>query len=231
MTRNTINVKRKTQNTKLIIALDVDTFERARSFVDKLCFSVGIFKVGSQLFTAAGPRAIEYIRNKGAEVFLDLKFHDIPNTVASAVRQAVRLEVKMLTVHISGGKEMIAAAVQAAKGEAKFLRRRRPLLIGVTVLTSQEASPAEVLKLAKAGLAAGLDGVVCSVREARLLRKTIKKKFIMVTPGIRPKTASPDDQRRTATAEEALTAGSDFLVVGRPILEAGDPLKAVENIL
>lgn len=227
MTQNSAAILR----TKLIVALDVDTIVQARKLVNELYPPVGIFKVGSQLFTAAGPRVIEYIRNKGAEVFLDLKFHDIPNTVARAVRQAVRLEIKMLTVHISGGKEMLSAAVQAAKAEAKFLRRRRPLLIGVTVLTSREAGPADVLKLAKAGLAAGLDGVVCSAREVRLLRKTIKKKFIIVTPGIRPKTAPGDDQKRTATAKEALTAGSDFLVVGRPILEAGDPRKAVENIL
>ncbi|MFA5361690.1 MAG: orotidine-5'-phosphate decarboxylase [Candidatus Omnitrophota bacterium] len=227
MTQNSAAILR----TKLIVALDVDTIVQARKLVNELYPPVGIFKVGSQLFTAAGPRVIEYIRNKGAEVFLELKFHDIPNTVARAVRQAVRLEIKMLTVHISGGKEMLSAAVQAAKAEAKFLRRRRPLLIGVTVLTSREAGPADVLKLAKAGLAAGLDGVVCSAREVRLLRKTIKKKFIIVTPGIRPKTAPGDDQKRTATAKEALTAGSDFLVVGRPILEAGDPRKAVENIL
>ncbi|MDD2702481.1 MAG: orotidine-5'-phosphate decarboxylase [Candidatus Omnitrophica bacterium] len=228
MTRDTLYA---INNTNLIVALDVDTFDRARYFVDKLYPSVGIFKVGFQLFTAAGPRVIEYIRNKGAEVFLDLKFYDIPNTVACAVRQSVRLDIRMITVHISGGKEMVSAAAQAARTEAKLLRRRRPLLIGVTVLTSRETSPADVLKLAREGMASGLDGVVCSAREVRLLRKTIKKKFIIVTPGIRPKTSPHDDQKRTATAEEALNAGSDYLVVGRPILEAGDPLKAVENIL
>ncbi len=231
MKRDARYAVRDTRYAKVIVALDVDTFERARYFVDRLSPAVQIFKVGSQLFTAAGPRVIEYIRNKGAEVFLDLKFHDIPNTVAGAVRQAVRLETRLLTVHISGGKEMIAAAARAAQSEAKFLRRRRPLLIGVTVLTSQEAGPAEVLKLAKAGLAAGLDGIVCSAREVRLLRKTIRKKFIIVTPGIRPKTASADDQKRTATAEDALNAGSDYLVVGRPVLEAADPLQALAGIL
>jgi orotidine-5'-phosphate decarboxylase len=214
----------------LIVALDVDSFARAKSFVDKLYRHVKIFKVGSQLFTAAGPAIIDYIHNKGAEVFLDLKFHDIPNTVAGAVRQAVRMEIKMFTLHIAGGKEMISAAVKAAEDEARFQRVKRPLVVGVTILTSRQTNSSDVLKLTRIGLSAGLDGVVCSAREVRLLRKAIKKKFVIVTPGIRPKNAAKDDQKRTATAAEAIISGSNFLVVGRPILEAKDPLKALDTL-
>ncbi len=216
---------------ELILALDVDTFGRAKYFVDKLYPKIKIFKVGSQIFTACGPGIIDFIHKKGAEVFLDLKFFDIPNTVANAVRQSVRLGVKMLTLHISGGKEMLAAAVGAAKKESFSSKVNRPLLVGVTVLTSQETNPEEVLKLAKLGLECGLDGVVCSVREANLLRLSIDKRFNIVTPGIRPDTNLKDDQKRVATVKDAINAGSDFLVIGRPILEAEDPIAAAEEYL
>lgn len=216
---------------KIILALDVDTLKKAKYFVDKLYPQIKIFKVGSQLFTQAGPKIVELIQRKGAEVFLDLKFFDIPNTVVSAVRQAVRLKVKMLTLHILGGKEMLKAAVEAAKEESKRLKLRRPLLIGVTVLTSQTADSGEVLKLAKIGLDAGLDGVVCSAKEAALLREEIKERFIIVTPGIRLAKSKTDDQKRTATPDEAIKAGSDFLVVGRPVLEAKDPLVTIEGLI
>jgi len=210
---------------KIILALDVDNFKRAKYFVDKLYPRIKTFKVGLQLFTACGPGIIEYIRKKGGSVFLDLKLHDIPNTVASAVRQAAALKVKLLTLHIAGEEAMLKAAVSAAR-EAPC----RPLLIGVTVLTSQKTNPARVLKLARLGLACGLDGVVCSAKEARLLRSRIKKKFIIVTPGIRPKSALADDQKRTMSAPEAIKAGSNFLVIGRPILKAKDPLQALTEI-
>ena len=215
---------------KLILALDVDTFSKAKYFVNLLYPKIRIFKVGSQLFTGCGPKIIEFIHKKGAQVFLDLKFYDIPNTVANAVRQAARLEVKMLTLHISGGEQMLKEAVKAAKSEALRLKVKRPLLVGVTVLTSQLAEPREILKLAKLGLDCGLDGVVCSAQEIKLLRKNIPRKFIIVTPGIRPKSAPADDQKRTATAVEAIKAGSDFLVVGRPILEAKDPLAVAAEL-
>lgn len=215
---------------KIILALDVDTFDKAKYFVDKLYPQIKIFKVGSLLFTACGPRVVEFINAKGAGVFLDLKFFDIPNTAANAVQQAVRLKVKMLTLHISGGRAMLEAAVNSAKLESKSLKISRPLLLGVTVLTSQEANPDEVLKLAKLGLECGLDGVVCAVKEAAFLRKRIKSKFYIVTPGIRPDEKKEDDQKRTATVTQAIKAGSDFLVIGRPILEAPDPLKAAEDI-
>jgi len=214
----------------IILALDVDSFKRARYFVNKLYPKIKIFKVGSQLFTAYGPKAVEFIHNKGAKVFLDLKFYDIPNTVAGAVREAVRLKVEMLTLHVSGGQDMLKAAVKAAKNESRRLRIKPPLLIGVTVLTSKVAKPGEVLKLAKTGLACGLDGVVCSAQEVEVLKKAINKKFLAVTPGIRPGKAGRDDQKRIATASQAIKAGSDFLVIGRPILEAQDPLKALQEI-
>lgn len=221
-------MKRKAE---LILALDVDNLDKARYLVDKLYPKVKLFKVGSQLFTACGTKVVDFIRKKGAEVFLDLKFFDIPNTVGNAIRQAVRLKVKLLTLHISGGREMLEAAVKAAEGEAERLKLKRPLLIGVTVLTSKEADSACVLNLAKMGLDSGLDGVVCSVKEAAMLRREIKKQFVIVTPGIRPSGSKSDDQKRTATAQEANAAGADFIVVGRPILESEDPLKAIEEFI
>lgn len=213
-------------NSKIILALDVDSFSKAKRFVNLLYPKIKIFKVGLQLFIACGPKIIDFIRKIGAEVFLDLKFFDIPNTVANATRQAVRLKVKMLTLHISGGEEMLKAAVKAAREESSRLKIKAPLLLGVTVLTSQKASSNEVLRLAKFGLDCGLDGVVCSAQEAKNLRSKIKKKFIMITPGIRPDKTVRDDQKRTATIAEALRVGSDFLVIGRPILEAKNPLEA-----
>jgi orotidine-5'-phosphate decarboxylase len=216
---------------EIILALDVDTITRAHTFIDILYPHIKVFKVGLQLFTQAGPAIIEYIRKKGAGVFLDLKFHDIPNTVACAVRQAVRLQVEMMTLHASGGAAMLKAASAAAEEEAEKLKIKKPVLLGVTVLTSQEAAPGEVLRLASQSLECGLGGVVCSVRETALLRKEIPRQFVIVTPGIRPDSKSADDQKRTATVAQAVEAGSDFLVVGRPILEAADPLKAADAYL
>jgi len=216
---------------QIILALDVDSLEAAMGFVDGLYPKIKIFKVGSHLFTTYGPKIIELIREKGAEVFLDLKYFDIPNTVAQAVAAAVRHKVKMLTLHISGGKEMLEAGVLSAEAEAKKLNLARPLLIGVTVLTSKRARPKDVLALAKIGIESGLDGIVCSAREAGLLRRKIKKDFLIITPGIRMNSAGADDQKRTATVEQAVKAGSDFLVIGRPILKADDPLAKTEELL
>ena len=224
-------MRRKNSRTALIVALDVDTFQQARHFVDILYPRVRLFKIGLQLFTVCGGKIIEYIHKKGGGVFLDLKFYDIPNTVAAAARQATRLRVKMFTLHIHGGDEMIRRALQAASNEARKIKVKRPLLIGVTVLTSQKASPGEVLKLAQRGVGQGLDGVVCSAREVGFLKRKIKQRFIAVTPGIRMVASVNDDQKRTATASEALAAGSDFLVVGRPILEASDPKARVDELL
>jgi orotidine-5'-phosphate decarboxylase len=216
---------------EIILALDVDTLEKAQGFVNRLYPKIKTFKVGSHLFTAYGPKIIDLLHKKGAQVFLDLKYFDIPNTVASAIASAVRLKVKMLTLHISGGEEMLKAAVAAARQQAKALSVKRPLLIGVTVLTSQTAKPKEVLKLAQRGIACGLDGVVCSVREVVVLRSKIKKNFKTVTPGIRLNNAGLDDQKRTATVAQAQKAGSDFLVIGRPILKAADPVLQTEELL
>lgn len=222
-------MKQQLKNPEIILALDVDTSTRAKQLVNKLYPSIRIFKVGLQLFTCCGPEIIKFIRSKGGGVFLDLKLFDIPNTVANAVMQAARLKVKMLTIHISGGREMIEAAVNAAAREAGRLRITPPLLIGVTVLTSKDAQPAEVLRLAKEGLSCGLDGVVCSVKETAYLREMINNDFYIVTPGIRLAAENKNDQKRIATPRQAIEAGSDFLVIGRPILEADDPLSAVKK--
>ncbi|MFA5156511.1 MAG: orotidine-5'-phosphate decarboxylase [Candidatus Omnitrophota bacterium] len=216
---------------EIILALDVDAAQKAKKIAARLYPKIKIFKIGLQLFSASGPEMIKYINRKGAAVFLDLKLFDIPNTVANAIRQAVRLRVKMLTLHISGGEAMLKAAVEAAKNEARSLGVKKPLLIGVTVLTSQKASAETVLRMAKAGLACGLDGIVCSAREAAYLRKKIKSRFYIITPGIRPGNACTDDQKRTATVREAVKAGSNFLVIGRPVLKAKNPLLAVKEVL
>ncbi|MBM3247823.1 MAG: orotidine-5'-phosphate decarboxylase [Candidatus Omnitrophica bacterium] len=208
---------------KLIVALDVDTLKEAKDLVDKLYPSVKMFKVGSQLFTACGPEAVKMIAQKGAKVFLDLKSHDIPNTVKKAVEAATKLKVFMLTVHLSGGKEMLQAAASVPN---------RPKIVGVTVLTSQseDGTANKVLELAKLAKNSGLDGVVCSVSETRMIKKELGKDFLVVNPGIRPKDFSSNDQKRVATPKEAIDAGADFIVVGRPVIKAEDPLQAVLNI-
>ena len=219
---------------KIILALDVADPKTARVFVEKLYPAIDVFKIGPVLFTAFGPKVVEMLHKKGAGVFLDLKFHDIPNTVASAVKQAARLKVKMLTLHVCGGEEMLKRAAEAAKEEAAKLKIKKPILLGITVLTSdKESANTRKLVLERARLAkkSGLDGIVCSVREAKAVRKACGRGFIIVTPGIRPKGAQAGDQKRVATAKDAFAAGADYIVVGRPILEAKDPLKAARAIL
>jgi len=224
---------RQTKNcgAQIILALDVDTIEEAQGLVDTLYPKISIFKIGSHLFTAYGPKVIEMVHKKGAQVFLDLKYFDIPNTVAKAVAAAARQKVEMLTLHISGGKEMLEAAVASVKEQAKVSKVSRPLLIGVTVLTSKSAKPGAVLALARMGINCGLDGIVCSAREAAILRRKIKNEFFIITPGIRPDDSIKDDQKRTATVSQAVKAGSNFLVIGRPILKADNPLTAAEELL
>jgi orotidine-5'-phosphate decarboxylase len=230
---------------QLIVALDVDNFQDAKKLIDQLESSVDIFKIGSQLFTAYGPFVTRYLQAKGKKVFLDLKFHDIPNTVASAVKSAVSLSVPpgnekkfapiyMLTVHTSGGQEMLEAAVKAAKEQSKKLKVKAPLIVGVTVLTSQaKEDKLQALVLERALLAkrTGLDGVVASVEEAPLIRRYTPKNFVVVTPGIRPAGADVGDQKRVATPKGAIEGGSNYLVVGRPIVQAPDPAKAAKAIL
>jgi orotidine-5'-phosphate decarboxylase len=222
---------KKSRRAQIIVALDVDTIREAKFFIDRLYPRIKIFKVGSHLFTAYGPEIIALLHKKGAQVFLDLKYFDIPNTVAKAVSAAVRHRVKMLTLHIAGGREMLDYAVAAAKRQARILKVPRPLLVGVTVLTSSYAGEDEVLAAARTGIACGLDGVVCSVAEAGMLRRRIKKDFVMVTPGIRPDNSARDDQKRVASVSQAVKAGSDFLVIGRPILKAADPLRRAEELI
>ncbi len=228
---------------RVIVALDLDDPAAAEQMVVRLQGHVSLFKVGSQLFTVAGPAILEIIRKQGGRVFLDLKYHDIPHTVAAAVRQATRLHVAMLTLHTAGGVEMMRAAAAAATESAEEFSCPRPLLVGVTVLTSLDAedlhttlgSPRgleeQVVHLARLAQTSGFDGVVASPREVSALRAACPHPFCIVTPGIRPPGAPPDDQRRTATAREAFTAGADYIVVGRPLLAALDPVAALDALI
>jgi orotidine-5'-phosphate decarboxylase len=222
---------------RLIVALDVPTATAAKAVLRELGSVVSTFKVGLQLFTAAGPAFVRELVNEGHKVFLDLKFHDIPNTVAQAVRSAASLGVSMLTVHAGGGAKMLDAAAKAA-GQSKS----PPLVLAVTVLTSLSDSELQetgvsgraldqVLRLTSLARASGCGGVVASPREVRELRRELGEGFAIVTPGVRPQGSDPGDQARTATAGEAIAAGASHLVVGRPILEASDPKKAVESLL
>jgi orotidine-5'-phosphate decarboxylase len=200
-------------------------------------------KIGSQLFTAAGPAAVEAAHKRGFRVFLDLKFHDIPNTVAGAVHEATRLGVFMLNVHTSGGIAMMRAAADAASRAATGAGRSRPILLGVTVLTSLDrhtldaelgvpaSVPAHVLRLAEGARTAGLDGCIASPLEIGLLRRALGRRWVIVTPGIRPAGAAADDQVRTATAAAAIAAGADYVVVGRPVTAASDPAAAAAAIV
>ena len=219
---------------KIIVALDYDNQQDAMFMAQCLDPQRCRLKVGKELFTIAGPELIKSLHQLGFEVFLDLKFHDIPNTVAKAVLAAAKLGVWMVNVHASGGSEMMEttiAAMQTAGG-------KQPLLIAVTVLTSMDAhglretginqTPAErVLELAKLTQNSGLSGVVCSAQEAQLLKQQLGSEFILVTPGIRPAFASVGDQKRIMTPAQAIAAGSDYLVIGRPITQAEDPMQAL----
>ena len=228
---------------KLIIALDVPAAAEAGEIVSELGDIVGAFKIGLQLFTAAGPAFVEEIVEMGHRVFLDLKFHDIPNTVASAGVEAARLGVWMFNVHASGGGEMMGRTVEEVDTVCNRENLRRPLVIGVTVLTSSdrttlsetgiEAEPGEqVLNLTKLAAKYGLDGVVASPLECKSIRAAgLGKEFLIVTPGIRPINATNDDQKRITTAAAALNVGADYLVIGRPVVRAEDRRAAVHEIL
>ena len=207
---------------KLIVALDVDTFQQAAALVRATRDVVDVFKVGNQLFTRLGPRILALLHEQGKECFLDLKFHDIPSIVAKAVESATALKVSMLTVHACGGAEMLKAAAAVPN---------HPRLLGVTVLTSVSGDVrAEVLRLAKLAKECGLDGVIASPHEIRSIREAMGEEFLIVTPGIRPAKTKTDDQERVMTPAETIAAGANYIVVGRPIIEADDPARAAANI-
>ena len=226
----------------ILVALDVPTAETALDLARDLAPVVGGFKIGSELFTSAGPDIVRRVRDTGSPVFLDLKFHDIPNTVAKAVAAATRLDVQMLTIHTGGGLEMMRAAEGSAQQTALQSGRTAPLVLGVTVLTSMDGQTLaevgcesnvgrQVERLADLAVRAGLRGLVCSPLEIAALRQTLPGNIQLVTPGIRTGPEKADDQKRTLSAKEAVEAGASWLVIGRPIYAAKSPRAAAESIL
>lgn len=224
-----------TPKDRLIVALDVPTSGEARALVDRLSGAVGMFKVGSQLFTEAGPPFVRDLVARGEKVFLDLKYHDIPNTVANAVARAAELGVSLLTVHALGGRAMMEAAMGA-------LPAMGTRVLAITILTSHAEDslgelgiggslPDSVARLARLAREAKVDGVVASPHEVGLVRAACGPGFLVVTPGIRPAGAEKGDQARAATPEAAIAAGADYIVVGRPIVQAADPRTAAEAIV
>jgi orotidine-5'-phosphate decarboxylase len=231
------------ERNKLIVALDVESAAEARRLVNNLRGVVGMFKIGSQLFTAAGPALVRDIVESGERVFLDLKFHDIPNTVAAAGVEAARLGVSIFNVHAAGGSEMMQRTFDAVSEVVDLEKLQRPAIIAVTVLTSSNSNTLReiglsddvhdvVRSLALLTEASGLDGVVASPLELGIVRSAVKKPgFIVVTPGVRPAGSARGDQKRVMTPREAILAGADYLVVGRPILESPDPARAARAII
>ena len=226
----------------ILVALDVSSAAAALELAKQLAPVVGGFKIGSELFASAGPEVVARVRETGRAVFLDLKFHDIPNTVAKAVAAATRMDVQMVTIHASGGLAMMRAAEEAAQQTARQAGRAAPLVLGVTVLTSLNAVDLrdvgvegsigeQVERLADLAVQAGLRGLVCSPLEVAGLRQRLPAEIKLVTPGIRTGAEAADDQRRTLTAREAVSAGADWLVIGRPVYAAANPREAAETIL
>lgn len=228
----------------IITALDFDDSAKALEFADRIDPELSRLKVGKELFTTAGPQLVEQLQRKGFDVFLDLKFHDIPNTVAGALRAAASLGVWMVNVHASGGPRMLEAAREAIQsGSSGETASTKPLLIAVTVLTSMDgkelqsigvaqSAQEQVQRLTKLTVEHGLDGVVCSPQEVQHIRSFVPDTFLTVTPGVRPavNTVSNDDQRRVMTPSEAIRSGSNFLVIGRPITQADNPLESLQLI-
>jgi orotidine-5'-phosphate decarboxylase len=229
---------------QVIFALDVPTLEEARRFVTLLRGRTSFFKVGLELFTAYGKDAVKAVQEAGGRIFLDLKFHDIPNTVSRAAEEAVKLGVDMFNLHASGGTEMMRETVERCRQAAGKMNRRGPIILAVTVLTSLDdgnlreigmAGPVEerVVALAELAQKAGIDGVVASPREIASIRKRCGYEFVIVTPGIRPafESGAKDDQKRVMTAREAILAGASYIVVGRPVRLAPDPAAAMDKVL
>ena len=224
---------------KIIFALDVHGLEDIDQWADKLAGKIGMFKVGKELFTSCGPAAVKAVQRHGGQVFLDLKYHDIPNTVASAMLEAAHLGVQLTNLHALGGGEMMETAANAVHKE--FSAADRPRLLAVTILTSSTVETLRqvgiehsvqdmVVRLARLAKASGMDGVVASPLEIGLIREACGQDFLIVTPGVRPAFASVDDQKRVMTPAEAVSSGADYLVIGRPIAKAADPVLAVECI-
>ena len=227
---------------RIIFALDVEHFSEAQYWVNLLKDQVGMFKVGKQLFTHAGPKVIDMIRKRSQNIFLDLKFHDIPTTVAKAGAEATKLNVSMFDLHALGGSEMMRKTVEASRATAKELGIPKPLILAITILTSMDEDTLnevgirgpileEVGQLALLAMKAGMDGVVASPKEIGIIRQQCGEKFLIVTPGIRLPSDKKDDQKRTMSPKEAISAGASYLVIGRPIKEATDPLEAVQRIV
>jgi len=225
---------------KIIFAMDVKEFSDVQLWAELLSKHVGMFKVGKQLFTSCGPAAVRMIQKCGGEVFLDLKYHDIPNTVAHATLEAANLGVKLCDLHALGGFEMMSKTMETL--DKNFSAAERPRVLAITVLTSSNEEtlrgigidlpvPEMVVKLAKLAKSAGVDGVVASPQEVELIREACGKDFLVVTPGVRPVFASTDDQKRIMTPADAVKAGADYLVIGRPIAAAESPVKAAEAIV
>jgi len=234
--------RRGSMRERLIVALDVDNLEQAKDLVRLLAPEVGMFKIGKQLFTHAGPQAVRLIQDLGGEIFLDLKFHDIPNTVAKAAIEATRLGVRMFNVHASGSLEMMRTTVKEVERVSRQQNLRRPIMLAVTVLTSlgqedlqrvgvERKVADQVVRLALLTKQAGMDGVVASPHEVADIRAACGRQFVIVTPGIRPAEANRDDQQRVMTPGDAVRACVDYIVVGRPILESKDPVKAARTIV
>ncbi len=228
---------------RLVLALDLDDDQEALGIVDELKGSVGLFKVGHQLFTAYGPDIVRRIIARGGRVFLDLKYHDLPNTVAKASAEAVKLGASIFNVHALGGLDMMRAAAEAAQETADKLGMPAPVALAVTVLTSMDEKSLrkelkimrslqrEVSHLARLAQRAGMHGVVASPQEIKMLRRAVRGEFIILTPGVRPVWAGKDDQKRTMTPGEAVAAGADYIVIGRPVLKAEDRKEAVRKII
>lgn len=236
-------LNKNTPKDRIILALDVDTLDEAKQLVNDLRDYVGIFKVGLQLFTAVGPEIVKFIHDEGAQVFFDGKFHDIPNTVEKAATNIVKNGATFFNVHAMGGSKMISAAIKAAKETSKNYNLPKPIVLGVTILTSLgQEMITEELKITKniheyvgelAALAkeSGLDGVVSSAADVPNIRKYCGEDFVIVCPAIRPLWAALDDQTRVVTPTDALKAGADYLVIGRPITNAKNPKEAAKKVL
>jgi len=231
---------RESAREKIIFALDVNGLSEVEMWSDLLAAKVGMFKIGKQLFTSCGPAAVRAIQKHGGELFLDLKYHDIPNTVAMATLEAARLGVKLTNLHALGGYEMMASTMEALNKEFKGAERTKVLAVTILTSSTEETLRAVgidhtvtdmVVRLARLAKSAGVDGVVASPQEVGLIRAACGPDFLIVTPGVRPSFASADDQKRIMTPGDAVLQGADYLVIGRPISAAADPVRAAEMII